>query len=106
MGHGWGLWPEPNEQGHPPNHDLRGQGQPGIMAARGFLVDPEFQYDPNAQAGQTGGTLDPEERKVLQSDIDALGLDRLQFDSRGKAKLGRLTNRYQQDESTQPTTTP
>lgn len=106
MGHGWGLWPEPNRDGHPLESDLRGKGQPGIMYARGTLVDPQYQYDPDARAGARGGTINPDKRKVLQTDVDALGLDKLKFDSSGKAKLGRLTNRYRAKEAAPASTTP
>jgi len=61
------------------------------MGARGTWVDPQYQYVPTAVPGANGGTIDPEKRKVLQTDIDALGLDRLVFTT-GKAQLGSLTN--------------
>ena len=43
-GHTIGLY-------HPDDPDLRGKGIPGIMYPRGTLVDPQFQYNPAAQAG-------------------------------------------------------
>ncbi|MFK7049508.1 hypothetical protein FLACOL_00622 [Flavobacterium columnare] len=98
MGHGYGVNPD-TPDGHPKEHDLRGKGQPGIMYARGTLVDPEYQYNPNVSAGSKGGTVDPDKRKVLQSDIDELSLDKLNFDKNGKAKLGKLTNKYHNDEN-------
>jgi RHS repeat-associated protein len=74
--------------------DLRGKGQPPMGAARGTLVDAEYQYDPKAKAGEKGGTLNPAKRKVTQGDINSLRLDKLKFDSSGKANLGTLTNTY------------
>jgi hypothetical protein len=59
---------------HPTDLDLRGKGVPGIMYPRGTLVDPQFQYDPNAEAGAQGGTMHPMYRKVTQQDIDNLKL--------------------------------
>lgn len=72
--------------------DLRGQGQPGIMAARGFIVDQEYQWNKTAQAGAAGGTINPSLRKVNNQDILDLHLERLSYDSDGCAKLGRATN--------------
>lgn len=87
FGHGYGLE-------HPEDGDLRGEGQPGIMAARGTLVDAQYQYNAKAKAGEAGGTINPEKRKVTQGDINNLGLDKLKFDKSGKANLGKLTNKY------------
>jgi hypothetical protein len=77
---------------HPDNLDIRGEGQPGIMYPRGTLVDPAFQYDPAVPAGQKGGTLNPIFRKVLQKDIDGLGLHLLPFNQQGKAIIGGFSN--------------
>lgn len=79
---------------HPAYLDLRGQGQPGIMYPRGTLVDPSFQWIPQAAAGEKGGTLNPRYRKVLASDIAALQLHRLRFDRQGAAMVGYFTNLY------------
>src|SRR5690242_8770539 len=57
---------------HPEYLDLRGRGQPGIMYPRGTLVDPSFQWIPQAAAGEKGGTLNPRYRKVTEADIAAL----------------------------------
>lgn len=62
---------------HPTDLDLRGKGIPGIMYPRGTLVNPEFQYEPNATPGEKGGTMYPIHRKVLQSDIDDLQIAKL-----------------------------
>jgi hypothetical protein len=64
---------------HPTDLDYRGKGAPGIMYPRGTLVNPEFQYDPNAAAGVTGGTMHPMHRRVRQLDIDMLQLEKLNF---------------------------
>lgn len=77
---------------HPKYLDIRGQGQPGIMYPRGTLVDPEFQYDPTVPAGVKGGTLNPFTRKVLQSDIDDLKLNKLDFNKTGFAILGDFSS--------------
>lgn len=46
------------------------KGQPGIMAARGTLVDPEFQNNPQALQGEPGSTINVRLRKVLRSDVE------------------------------------
>ena len=64
---------------HPADTDLRGKGVPGIMYPRGTLVDPQYQYNPEARAGDSsnGGTMHPMHRRVLAEDVAALGLHRL-----------------------------
>jgi hypothetical protein len=100
FGHGYGL-------DHPNNIDLRSPAgskttpdAPGIMYPRGTAVDALYTYDP-AQ-GATKGTpmidatnkMNPATRKVNQTDINNLGLDKLTYDpTSGKAKLGNLTNK-------------
>ena len=78
---------------HPVNLDLRGKGVPGIMYPRGTLVDPPFQYNPNAVAGDSsqGGTMHPMHRKVKQEDIDLLKLHRLYFQN-GISILGEFSS--------------
>ena len=66
---------------HPSNLDIRGWGQPGIMYPRGTLVDREFQYSPAAAPGEPGHTMHPVHRRVLQSDIARLRIDRLEFNN-------------------------
>jgi hypothetical protein len=78
---------------HPDVMDLRGRGLPGIMYPRGTLVDPHFQYDPQIQAGFTGGTMHPMHRKVLPTDIQQLQLQKLRFRN-GRAVVGGFTNIY------------
>jgi hypothetical protein len=77
---------------HPDNVDIRGRGMPGIMYPRGTWVDPVYQYDPNAQPGAPGGTMNPFTRKVLQSDIDDLKLQKLDFNASGFAIVGGFTS--------------
>lgn len=77
---------------HPHNLDIRGAGTPGIMYPRGTLVDPHFQYDPQAAAGEKGGTINPFTRRVLQQDIDDLRLGALDFDAAGKAVVGAFSS--------------
>ncbi len=85
FGHSIGLWPWTKE-GHPEGN-LIGKGQPGIMYPRGSRVDAPYSYN-----GQKGGVLNPEKRKVLQSDIDMLRLDKLKYDKNGEAQLGESTS--------------
>jgi hypothetical protein len=79
---------------HPDELDIRGQGTPGIMYPRGTICDPHFQYDSAAAPGEKGGTLDPQHRKVLINDIEALNLHKLRFDDEGFAVLGDFTSIY------------
>lgn len=79
---------------HPVQLDIRGKGLPGIMYPRGTICDPEYQYDPNAQPLQPGGTLNPYTRKVLQTDIDGLKLGRLSFNRKGFAVIGDFSGIY------------
>lgn len=77
---------------HPDILDIRGQGVPGIMYPRGTIVDPPFQYDPNAIPLAPGGTMNPFTRKVLLKDIQALQLHRLPFNEQGLAVLGGFSS--------------
>lgn len=86
MGHGFG-------EGHTAGN-VQGQGTPSIMSPRGTIVDAQYQYDPSAPAGANGGTMNPETRQVNQTDIDNLGLQKLQFDKNNRANVGSLTNKY------------
>lgn len=84
---------------HPSQLDIRGKGMPGIMYPRGTLCDPQYQYDPEKPAGVTGGTLNPHFRQVLQTDINALRLDKLKFDTHNIAVLGAFSSVYHSDYS-------
>jgi hypothetical protein len=79
---------------HPDNLDIRGKGIPGIMFPRGTICDPQFQYDPAAEPGKPGGTLNPQHRKVLQSDIEDLKLHRLFFNEKNRAIVGEFSSLY------------
>jgi hypothetical protein len=79
---------------HPDNLDIRGQDCPGIMYPRGTICDPKFQYDGNALPGHAGGTLNPDCRKVLPADIEALKLHRLDFNQQGLATVGEFSSMY------------
>jgi len=79
---------------HPQNLDIRGKGQPSIMYPRGTICDPQFQYEPSVLPLQSGGTLNPYTRKVLQTDIDALKLHRLSFNRKGLALVGDFSSIY------------
>ena len=92
FGHSLGLWPG-TKKGHPKGN-LLGKGQPGIMYPRGTIVDPQYRYNPKARYNQSGGTLNPEKRKVLQSDIDMLHLDNLYYDNNGNSQLGKSTSAF------------
>ncbi|WP_128546752.1 peptidase M10 [Larkinella soli] len=93
MGHLWGLVPG-TPDGHPSDLNLIGKGRPAIMYPRGTLVDPQYQWDPTARPGEYGGTLRPDYRVVTLEDTILLGIDRLRFDQRGRAKLGGLSSIY------------
>jgi hypothetical protein len=80
---------------HPTNLDIRGKGTPGIMYPRGTLVDAQFQYDPNAEPGEKGGTVHPQNRKVTQEDIDNLKLGQLNL-SNPNCTLGGYSAVYHQ----------
>lgn len=79
---------------HPLITDIRGKEQPGIMYPRGTICDPHFQYNPDAQPGTPGGTLNPVHRKVTSDDIEALRLDKLLFNEKNRGKVGAFTSVY------------
>ena len=79
---------------HPNELDIRGNEVPGIMYPRGTICDPHFQYDASRAPGETGGTLNPQHRKVLQTDIDLLKLHKLHFTKNGVAVLGEFSSIY------------
>jgi len=84
FGHALGL-------DHPQRIDFRGLGNPGIMAPRGTLVDAHLQWNPQAKAGEFGGTLYPVHRRV-QADEIRLIFDDLVFNEKGEATIGKLSN--------------
>jgi hypothetical protein len=79
---------------HPEALDIRHSEVPGIMYPRGTICDPHFQYDASKAPGETGGTLNPHYRKVLQTDIADLKLNKLRFNENGFAVLGDFTSVY------------
>jgi hypothetical protein len=81
---------------HPHDLDLRGKGVPSIMYPRGTLVDPQYQYDPAAKAGETSGFMHPMYRKVKQQDIDHLDLGGYNFKRTGTLILGGYSAVYHQ----------
>lgn len=85
--------------GHPDFFDQRGHGQPGIMYPKGTPVDAPYTYDPSKGAssldkktGKVTNAMNPSKRKANQEDINYLNIDKLKFDTKGKAQLGKLTN--------------
>ncbi|MFZ4714194.1 MAG: hypothetical protein ACOYL6_10795 [Bacteriovoracaceae bacterium] len=93
LSHGFGLTHYENQKGE---CDFRGKGVPGIMAARGCLVDAKYQYDPKVAPGLPGGSVNPIHRQVLSSDIKELKLGSLKYDISFKgyqcAPLGKADN--------------
>jgi hypothetical protein len=87
---------------HPESLDIRGMGQPGIMYPRGTICDPSFQYDPLAEPLKAGGTINPFTRKVLQTDIDLLRLNKLSWNKNGFAVLGDFSSIYHGKEHPHP----
>ena len=86
-GHTLGLY-------HPKILDIRGKGVPAIMYPRGTIVDARYQYNPAAAPLEPGGTINPFTRKVLQEDIDNLGLKKLRFNKADFAVLGEFTSQW------------
>jgi hypothetical protein len=95
FGHGLGL-------NHTPA-DMKGKGQPGIMANRGVLVDAEYTYDPKQGDSRTEynedtkkfenkNTINPAKRKVLQSDIDNVK-NNAKADHTGKISINVAVNK-------------
>ena len=80
---------------HSTDLDLRGKGQRGIMYHRGTFVDPQFQCDPNVEAGSAGGTMHPMHRIVTLQDIASLKLDELNL-SNPNCILGGYSAVYHQ----------
>ena len=85
FGHGLGL-------DHPARLDYRGSSSPPpIMAPRGTLVDAKYQWEPDAKAGEVGGTMKPIHRRVTVGEIQQI-VDNLVFRPDGSTQLGRLSN--------------
>ena len=85
FGHSLGL-------DHPANPDFRGSSSPPpIMAARGSLVDPQYQWNKFAKAGEYGGTMNPVHRRVAKEEI-ALIMEGLTFEETETYYIGYLSN--------------
>lgn len=85
FGHGLGL-------DHPIQTDYRGiNSPPPIMAPRGSLVDPQYQWNPLAKAGEFGGTMNPKYRKVTVQEIELI-IDGISFDHVENNLIGRISN--------------
>jgi len=85
FGHSLGL-------DHPAVLDFRGSTTPPpIMAPRGSLVDPHFQWNPQANPGEFGGTMNPKYRKVTVEEI-LLILNDLSFENDTNLYLGQISN--------------
>lgn len=74
-----------------PDYDLRGRGNPGIMAARGTLVDTPWRYDGWEKTGYEG--VDPAKRTVTPADIEKV-IAKLNFNNDGFADIGTSSNRF------------
>jgi|JI6StandDraft_1071083.scaffolds.fasta_scaffold235658_2 hypothetical protein len=77
---------------HPKELNIVGKGRPSIMYPRGSWVDQQFQNDVIAQPGGPGGTLNPQNRRVMQVDIDNLQLNKLI--EKDIFVVGKFTNQY------------
>jgi len=77
---------------HPAILDFRGSTTPPpIMAPRGSLVDPHFQWNPQAIPGEFGGTMNPKYRKVTAEEV-LLILKDLSFENNTNLHLGQISN--------------
>jgi hypothetical protein len=86
FGHGLGL-------DHPPHNDYCGTNMPPpIMAPRGSLVDPQYQWSPLAKAGEFGGTMNPIYRKVTKEEIGMI-IEGLSFETTDTYYIGYLSNK-------------
>ncbi len=74
-----------------PASDQRGKGNPGIMAARGTLVDEPWRYDNWQQSNYLG--VDPAKRTVTQTDIDLI-FKSIRFNQDGFADIGTSRNYF------------
>ncbi len=85
FGHGLGL-------DHPVHNDYRGTHlPPPIMAPRGSLVDPQYQWNPLAKPGEFGGTMNPVHRKVTAQEIEMV-VANIPFDQNEDFVIGRISN--------------
>lgn len=75
---------------HPDEIDFRNSGNPPIMAPRGTLVDADFQWNPLAEAGMTGGTMRPIHRRVRAYEVLKVVKDKI-MDSTSSFNIGNLS---------------
>ncbi|RYY90701.1 MAG: hypothetical protein EOO15_01570 [Chitinophagaceae bacterium] len=74
----------------PPAVNLIGTGLPGIMAARGTEVDPQYRRDPKSKTS----TVDPAKRRVLKSDLEK-AFKHLNYNPEtGQWQIGKATNNF------------
>lgn len=77
---------------HPRELNYRGTGYPPLMAPRGTLVDAVFQWNPLAEPGAYGGTMNPVHRRVRQEEVlDVMGRAVFTGDS---FIIGEISNLY------------
>ncbi len=86
FGHAFGL-------PHPEQIDFRNTGLPPIMAPRGTIVDPVYQWNPLADAGMPGGTMMPAHRRVRNEEVLSI-LDQKQALSEDTYFVGYLSNNF------------
>ena len=85
FGHGLGL-------DHPLQNDYRDtDAPPPIMAPRGCLVDPQYQWSPIARAGEFGGTMNPMHRRVSVQEIKLI-IAGISFNQTENNLIGRISN--------------
>ena len=85
FGHSLGL-------DHPTEVDLRDRElPPPMMAPRGTLVKPRFQWNPTVNAGEFGGTMKPIYRKVCADEVVQI-FEGKSFEEDGTLNLGVLHN--------------
>jgi hypothetical protein len=78
---------------HPARLDYRFTGYPPIMAPRGTIVDSEFQWNPLADYGAYGGTMNPKYRRVSQEEVLAV-LFGAKEQSKNSFIIGEIPNTF------------
>jgi hypothetical protein len=78
---------------HPAQLDYRFTGYPPIMAPRGTIVDSEFQWNPLADYGAYGGTMNPKYRRVSQEEVLAV-LFGAKEQSKNSFIIGEIPNTF------------
>lgn len=75
---------------HPDELDFRNSGNPPIMAPRGTIVDADFQWNPLAEPGMTGGTMRPIHRRVRAYEVLNVVKDKI-FGTNDSFTIGNLS---------------